>query len=362
MLKPLLIATLVFASSAAQGHEGACSPINDIKFSIPPTFQTQPVSFPTTGATMVGCLYAPAGKANFPVVVSVAGADLVPTATDIYTVIHAKAYTNRGIGFFAFNKRGIGGSTGVGTSTNFRQRAEDVASAVRFIRGLKSTGRIGLWGSSQAGWVVPYALRPKDGVTAIMLTSPSGVNAFEQVAYYINTYVRGLGFTPEEADKAERVHRAAVRYYATADGYREAQAMGRRYAKEPWFEKFRANDEWNEHIGPGGTLLSPAELRSAWHLQADDFEFYRAPSTFQDFAPAYALLDRPTIIINGTADLKVPVLKSKPAIEAAILRRNRKYIEYKDFDGADHGIQDGPRVRQAYLDFLSEWAVAHLGT
>jgi hypothetical protein len=34
-------------------------------------------------------------------------------------------------------------------------------------------------------------------------------------------------------------------------------------------------------------------------------------------------------------------------------------VEFKIFAGAEHGIQDGPRIRPAYLDFTSDWAAAH---
>jgi hypothetical protein len=36
-------------------------------------------------------------------------------------------------------------------------------------------------------------------------------------------------------------------------------------------------------------------------------------------------------------------------------------VEFKVFEGADHGVQDGPQVRPAYLDFISSWVSGRFG-
>jgi hypothetical protein len=36
-------------------------------------------------------------------------------------------------------------------------------------------------------------------------------------------------------------------------------------------------------------------------------------------------------------------------------------VEVKVFDGAEHGVLDGPFVRPAYLDFVGAWASERFG-
>jgi len=358
------ITALAFAAAfailrGAAGGTGACDPIGEIAFKEAPPFETESLAFPSGDARLGGCLYRPRGAARFPVLVFVAGSDDTPAAASVYSVIHAKAFTAKGVGVFSFDKRGTGSSGGSPTDVDFTQRADDVAAAARFVRSLPSTRAVALWGVSQAGWVVPGALRKGDGVRFVMLVSPAGVNPNDQVAFYVRTAALRSGMTPKEAADAEVLHREVVRYYATGRGYESAQALVDRHRTEPWFEKFRTSSDWDEKIGVGGRLLSPTELENAWKTRGGDFAFYRAPDTFRDYRPLYEKIACPILIVQGSADTLVPVDPSIAAFRHSFGRSGNTRAEFKIYDGAEHGIQDGPRVRPAYLDFTSEWAAAH---
>lgn len=344
------------AAQAAPDEARACEPVNAIPFKQPPPFEMKSYRFSAGDVDLGGCLYKPKDADRFPVIVLVSGSDDVPTASDIYSVIHAKAFAARGVGVFAFNKRGLGDSGGVVTDTGFKERGADVAAAVRFVRSLPATTHVGLWGASQAGWVVPQALAPNDGIEFVILVSPAGISPSDQVAFFIGNVALHLGLSAAEAARAERLHRTVVRYYATGEGYAEAQAVVDVDRKMPWFEKFRANDRWDEKISAEGRLLTPAELAEAWKTRPNDFSFYRAADTFADYQRFYLALTRPTLIVQGSDDSIVPVKEANQVFATAFRINKNRNVEFKLFNGAGHGIQDGPRVRQAYLDFISEWA------
>jgi pimeloyl-ACP methyl ester carboxylesterase len=341
---------------------GACDPVKDVPLPSPPPFTTQSTTFRADASvTLGGCLYRPKGSARFPVLVMATGSGDEPSAADFYTVMHANALAAKGVGVFGFNKRGVGNSGGVATGTDFKQRGEDVAAALRFVRALPATTRVAVWGVSQAGWVIPQALRRDDGVEFVILVSPAGINPHDQMAYFIHNLALRLGCSREEAAKAERVHRVVVRYYGTGQGYAAAQALVDGFKHEPWFERFRNNGEWNERIGVGGRLMTPRELARAWQERPDEFTFYRAPSTFADYRLIYEALDRRTLIVHGSADSFVPIADSRAAFAAAFAKNGNKAVELKVFDGAEHGVQNGFGVLPAYLDFVSGWASEHFG-
>ena len=241
------------------------------------------------------------------------------------------------------------------------ERADDVAAAVRFVRGMPATTRVALWGVSQAGWVIPQALHKNDGVAFVILVSPAGVNPHEQMAFYVRNLALRLGCSREQAAQVERLHRTVVRYYATGVGYAAAQALVDRDQREPWFERFRTNDEFQEGIGVGGRLLPPAELAREWQERPGAFAFYRSPSVFADYRPIYEALDRPTLIVHGSADTLVSVADSRAAFAAAFAKNGNRAVEVKVFEGAEHGVLDGPSFRPAYLELVSDWASERFG-
>ncbi|MGH9440986.1 MAG: hypothetical protein ACRD16_01800 [Thermoanaerobaculia bacterium] len=57
----------------------------------------------------------------------------------------------------------------------------------------------------------------------------------------------------------------------------------------------------------------------------------------------------------------MPIPESIAAFQQALRAARSERIEVKIFDGAGHGIRDGPRVRAAYLEFTSRWAAEHFG-
>jgi hypothetical protein len=194
-----------------------------------------------------------------------------------------------------------------------------------------------------------------------VLISPGGVNPYERMAYFVRQLALSLGSTKDEAAKAERVHRALWLYYSNGKGYDAAQALVNKYKSEPWFERFRTNDVWPEGIGAGGRIMLPAELARAWKEKPAEYGFYSAPSLYADYQPIYQALDRPTLIVQGSADSKVLYTDSNAAFAAAFAKNGNHAVEYKLFDGAEHGIFDGDAVRPAYLDFISAWVSQHFG-
>src|SRR5579863_3874260 len=266
----LIFSAMSCAAAVHTTPAGACA---DARASSSAAFSTENERFLSDGGiTLGGCLYRPKGLGRFPVLVMVTGSGEIPSAADYYTGVHAQALAAKGIGAFAFNKRGVGNSEGAVTSSDFQQRAVDVAAAVRFVRSLPTTTKVGLWGVSQAGWVIPQALQPNDGVAFVILVSPAGVNPNDQMTFFIHNISVGLGYSSAQVARAEQVHRALVGYYGSGKGYSATQELVSGYRNEPWFESFRTNAFWKDRIGVGGRLMTPSELAQEWKRHPADFE------------------------------------------------------------------------------------------
>ena len=82
-----------------------------------------------------------------------------PAARDGYGLFPPirKAFARAGIGSLAWDKPGIGKSPGDWKAQNMEDRILETTRAVRFVQKRTNArpAQIGLWGISQAGWVMP---------------------------------------------------------------------------------------------------------------------------------------------------------------------------------------------------------------
>jgi uncharacterized protein len=119
----------------------------------------------------------PPGKGPFPAVVMGHGSGRV---TRDQLTWAATRFAKLGFAVLRFDKRGVGESTGtyvfVGTKDSpwvFPQLASDVSAGVRFLRTRPEIDprRIGLFGASQAGWILPLAARELGDLAFMVLWS-----------------------------------------------------------------------------------------------------------------------------------------------------------------------------------------------
>jgi len=118
------------------------------------------VRFPAGGATLAGTLTLPEGAAPHAAVAIVHGSGRTSRAG---SQIFAAWFAIHGVAVLAYDKRGVGQSGGMfpggATETGIDRLARDAEAAVRFLATQPEVDRrrIGLWGASQAGWIIPLA-------------------------------------------------------------------------------------------------------------------------------------------------------------------------------------------------------------
>jgi len=131
----------------------------------------------------------PQGTPPFPAVVLGHGSGKTTRDQLLWASRHLTAL---GFAVLRFDKRGVGESTGtyvfVGTKDSpwvFPQLASDVAAGVRFLRTRPEIDgrRIGLLGSSQAGWILPLAARDLGNVAFMVLWSGPVCSVGQEMFY-----------------------------------------------------------------------------------------------------------------------------------------------------------------------------------
>jgi pimeloyl-ACP methyl ester carboxylesterase len=84
--------------------------------------------------------------------------------------------------------------------------------------------RIGLWGISQAGWVMPKALKSTDQIAFMIVVSGGAEDGFEQGGYMMGREVLGASGSEEQAALVE-TYRPQARKAANYEEYVEAMEI-----------------------------------------------------------------------------------------------------------------------------------------
>ena len=119
-----------------------------------------PIRFESGDAILSGTLLLPLAGTDFPTVAMNLGSSWTTRATWAEAGPFVQALN---VGFFSYDKRGFGESSGDPVSTEpnaaFDQLADDLVAAARAIQNAPHVrgDRVGVLGSSQGGWVVPLA-------------------------------------------------------------------------------------------------------------------------------------------------------------------------------------------------------------
>lgn len=103
-----------------------------------------------------------------------------------------------GYASLSLNKRGINGSAGNWLEQSIGDRVEEASQALAWARTqtFVDSGRIGVWGASQAGWVIPK-LAAQETLAFSILVSPA-INWLQQGAYNTRQQMKKDGYTDEE--------------------------------------------------------------------------------------------------------------------------------------------------------------------
>jgi pimeloyl-ACP methyl ester carboxylesterase len=231
-----------------------------------------------------------------------------------------------GAAVLAFDKRGVGGSTGDWASAGVGELAVDVAGAVDALRAHPAgvEGAVGLFGHSEGGWVALRAIAQGAAASYLVLNSCPAVSFLEAEVYALAA--AGVG-----ADNARSLF-GRLRDVVEADA--DLATAARMLADEP-------DPMLHEVLEQTGFRLTDetyAQLR-AWIGYAPDADL--------------EVLRTPTLAIYGSADVLVPVQASVDRL-AQLAPVARSQV----FDGADHRLCIDGVLAPGYLDAVAAWCTS----
>ncbi len=318
-----------------------------------PQARTEEIVFHSGSFRIVGDLRLPDGRGPHPVVVFVHGdGPNDRTAGGTYPPIMERM-ARAGYATFAWDKPGTGESTGqIDRSRLGEQRAQIVLDAIEVMKTHRDIdpGQIGLWGISQAGYVMPRVLAASEDVAFMIAVSCPGGAGVDQGAYLVSAQAVCAGVPEEEAEEMRRLLSEAERVQ-TYDEYVE----------------YKEALDALPGIGSATILGYKMGIRPEheWHVHDPDNEYFWNPMQVIEQTTI------PVLAFFGERDTQVDPMHGVQAYQGALARAANQHYRVELIPGADHNIilsetgclsererrsrEEWTNYAPQYLDILEEW-------
>lgn len=308
---------------------------------------TEEVMFTSNGFELVGDLELPGGPGPHPAVVLVHGSGSQTRYSTPTSGLVRRAFVDAGYAVFAWDKPGSGESTGdIDQEHTLTQRAEILVDGIEWLGSQTSIdpNRIGVWGLSQAGWVMPLAMTMTEEIAFMIVVSGGAEDSIEQMVFQWTERAACRGASDADLEIMD-THASPALKAETYDDYRAAM------------EQVLTVPNIDAYVGVE-VELADVEHWAPWPRDGDSF-----------FDPATVLdeVTIPVLAIYAEHDVQIDPVQGAQAYRAAMEAAGNTDFRVETIPGANHVMRPtagpcGPEssgIAQEYLDLLDEWLVSH---
>lgn len=284
---------------------------------------------------LAGTLYKPDGPGPHPALVVLHGASGGTRDTEFYQHL-SERLPPKGIAVFLYDRRGSGESGGRFETADFETLGADGAAAAEALAARPDidAARIGVYGISQGGWIVPIVAARRPATACIVVVSGSGVSPAEQMDYATARVGREMGYDEAIVSRVLHLRGRINDYYRGTASRDDVQAELDATRGEPWYDRT-------------GFGELPADVRtSKWFYEMD-----------YDPLPIWRKVSQPVLFLFGGDDRWIPVDRSRAAFEAATAHLDD--VTFSEIPDGDHlmGLEDSdyPALSESYVSVLLTW-------
>ncbi|MDJ0908139.1 MAG: alpha/beta hydrolase [Woeseiaceae bacterium] len=319
-------------------------------------------TFDSNGQTLSGIFDTPAGHETRALILFVHGYGETNIREWNSFADLRQRFNEIGIATAVWDKPGQGQSEGTfDINQPVSSSADEVLDAVNYLREVEAPGsdRIGIWGVSRAGWIVPIALSQDPDIE--FWISVSGTTADDNFTYLLLSNLPYEGGTVEHAEQLGEEWRRGCEIFRTGGSFDEYETAT---------DTLRANDYIRQMRGE---WLTRAEYESEQgNCDAgtcpkidNDMCSYVHIENFQEMLSS---LDIDTLAIFGEKDLNVDWGKTRAVYEATIGQNPNASLAIASFEDADHNLHVSetgsiremqtmtePRKSDGYYDVQVDW-------
>ena len=311
------------------------------------------VRFANGKVNLAGTLVLPESPGAHPAVVLFHGSG--PQTRDLFT---ARWFASQGIAALAYDKRGVGESTGDFRAVPFMELCDDGLAAIGYLKSRKEIDakQIGAWGLSQGGWLGPLAASRSAEVAFVIAVSGPGVSPGEQMIVYYANELRRQGVPEGDVREASAVRRDIWSYMSSGNGYPKVKAELEQARTKRWFRQAKAQQD-----DSFGTLPKPEELSKPvgrsllWFKQEMNY----------DPVAALRALRVPALFLFGDRDQLIPVQESVHVLQRVLGEDPHHDFTIREFANDDHAMrvdvgETSGEIDPDYLRTMREWLATYV--
>jgi hypothetical protein len=288
---------------------------------------TEEIAFPSAGVHLSGSITFPDEAGARPGVVLIGGSGPSDRHNDGFFDVLRTLLAGEGVAVLAYDKRGVGESSGAWASATVDDLADDAASALAALQAHPrvAADAVGVLGHSEGGWAALRLCARLGTPRHLILNSCPAVSFAESEVFALTA----AGAEQDGAAALLRQLTAAVR---AGHNYQQGRQIIAAYQHEPWYPLLSA----------GGFTL--------------DSTTWAQLTAWGDYNPHDDLnrITTPTLAVLGENDPLVPVRASVERYQESAARAGRRQLTLV-FSGADHRLQVAEGFAPGYLTRLSAW-------
>jgi len=261
---------------------------------------------------LAGVLHLPKGGGPHPAIIFIHGDGASDRANGGYYQPLWERFVGLGFACLSWDKPGVGKSTtpsGRYAPQSYYQRASELRRALDFLKGRRDidSKRIGCWGVSQAGWIMPMVASRSGDIAFLIAISCPGQTAVVQSEYLFRCQALDEGASVKEADQAAAGYRSVAKLFPA----------GRSPSAAFWKHLEGTNPQYEDEFTDG-------PLRDG--------------SMFIDPIPLLERTTCPVLAIFGAKDRNVDAAASAQVYKKALQQAGNRDVTIKTFADADHAI------------------------
>ena len=308
----------------------------------------QAVTFPAGPVTLSGTLLRPPDRGSRPAIVLLHGSGPGPRQE---LRIFAERFARLGFVALIFDKRGSGDSGGLWTEESLDDLADDALAAAAFLKTQSSIDRrrVGVWGISQAGWVIPHAAaRAPDAFAFAIVVTGGGLRPLEIEEHDYAAALDHAGVKDDQRRMADALVELYFAYLKTGENRGGLEQAIQAAHDKSWFK-----------VVDFSRILPAESTRNKWEWVTT----YDPASDIQHMTmPVLVLLggkDRPELFTNMNESWRSNLAIGHNSDSTVVALLNAEHGAA--VVGTHHIIYSGgpPTFVPGYLEIVDAWLLAH---